>query len=101
MKTIKILKDWNQIKLDELIGTLNINHLVSDEDSKGLSSTMIEGWSNECDSYLRSNGYTGGKLNTHSSFLPDHGAVYVVFDESQISYDDASKYLIDVANRGR
>lgn len=99
MKTVEILRNLDRATLDDLIGALNSDHMVSDEDNKGLSSVMIEGWSKDCEDYLRENGYSCGKLTTHGGYFPLHGAVYVVFDESQVSYGDASVYLSEVASR--
>ena len=102
MKTeqaFEILKSWDSRTINQIIDLLNLNHIVSDEDCAGLSSTMIRHWADECDNYLRNAGYCGGKLQTAGKYFQNHGAIYVLYDESQISYEEASKYLNSVAER--
>jgi hypothetical protein len=99
MKSIEILKQWDKQTLNKLVKKLNSDYLVSDEDSIELSSIMIENWSDECDDYLQNSGYTGGKLNSHGEYFNNRGAIYVLFDETKITYESAAEYLNKVANR--
>lgn len=99
IKTIESLKSCERETLSNLIGTLNVNHIISDDDLKGLSSAMIENWSEECDEFLRDNGYTGEQLRPHGKYYSAHGAIYVVCDESKISYEEATEYIKDIVRR--
>ncbi len=98
-ESIAILKEWDSSALMALISKLNIDHISSDEDSVGLSSTIIEAWSYKCTDFLRENGFTGDELTTTGGYFPEHGAIYVIFDKDQVSYEDALTYLKEVASR--
>lgn len=97
--TVDLLEDWDEKSLTDLIDILNANHIVSDEDKTCLSSTMIESWKGECDSFLKRNGYLGEKLLSCGGFFDNVGAVYALYDESCISYNEAREYLNKVASR--
>lgn len=99
IKTIEILKGWERKTLLSVIATLNVSNIVSDEDLKGLSSVMIENWCEKCDQFLCANGYTGGRLRHQGKYYSTSGAIYVVYDESQISYEEANEYMDDIARR--
>ncbi len=98
-KTIDTLKKWDQSSLNGLISSLNTDHIVSDEDGIGLSSIMVEDWSEECDDYLRSRGYVGGEIQTHGAYFSHHGAVYVIYDEDHVTYEEASEYIVNIGDK--
>ena len=80
--------------VEYLVTTLNATGIVSDEDNNvGISSTMIERWSDDCTDYLRENGYTGGELTDDGGYFPGHGAIYILYDKQPVTYEEAREYL--------
>lgn len=98
-KTIDVLKSWGSDNTHQLAVFMNHNHIISDEDDLGLSSMMIENWTEECDQYLKKYGYNGGKIKKTGKFFPNIGAVYVLFDENKITYEAAIVYLKTVSEK--
>ena len=92
---LQVLKEERQKAMVEyLVTTLNTTKLFSDEDNNvGVSSTMLEHWSDECTEYLRENGYTGGELFCIGKYFSAHGAIYVLFDRQGVTYEEANEYL--------
>lgn len=66
--------------LDAIVGKLNANGRVTDECGVGISSTVIEDWSDEDTDYLRKHGYTGGNLTKVTETSLD-GTVYILQSE--------------------
>lgn len=99
--TLSTLRDWSPEVLHEFITLLNQLGIVSDEDRKGLSSTMVENWHDACEAFIRTKGYVGGTISSCGQFFAEHGAVYVLYDEERHSYHEARRYLAEVANRAQ
>ena len=91
--TLKELKQWGEQFVQNVVDQLNDIGIVSDEDEHGFSSVWIEHWDGNCTKYFRQFGYEGGPLGHHAKYFPDHGAVYVLFDEGQHDLESAEKYL--------
>lgn len=97
MDTLEILETWNYEDLCRLVARLNRDGIVSDEDGLGLSSIMVEFWSEECEEYLRRSGYRGRRIQTCGRFLPAQGAVYALYDSGRRDYDQTFSYLLRVS----
>jgi len=95
---LMILKKWHPDRLNNLIHILNTHRIASDEGRAGLSPGMIECWSEECDQFLRECGYSGGKLSPCGIFSHCAGAIYAIYDESSITYQEAYEYLSCLAS---
>lgn len=92
-KVIDILRGADKECIGKLVAKLNLDGIVSDEDDCLISSHMVEHWTIESTEYLRENEYKGGKLISHAKFFSAHGAVYVLFDENENTYDSATTYM--------
>ncbi|MDX3774011.1 hypothetical protein QE250_07800 [Chromatiaceae bacterium AAb-1] len=92
-EVIDIMREAGKESIDKLVAKLNLDGIVSDEDGCLISSYMVERWTAESTEYLRDNEYKGGKLTMHAKFFSGHGAVYVLFDENEHTYDSATKYM--------
>ena len=94
---LMILKKWHPDRLNNLINILNTSRIASDKGRAGLSSAMIECWSEECDEFLREYGYSGGRLSPCGIFSHCAGAIYAIYDESSITYQETHEYLSCIA----
>ena len=94
------MQEGQRERIEYLVTRLNEDGMVSDEDnSVGISSTMLERWSEECTEGLRKNGYFGGDLLCIGRYFCGHGAVYVLYDTENISYEEAMAYLETLGSR--
>ncbi|MDP3269806.1 MAG: hypothetical protein Q8M40_12290 [Legionella sp.] len=100
MNILEVLKKWDSQAIQSVISLLNSQGIVSDEDDTGLSSTMMENWSDECEQYLRSHGYIGGEIRVCGKFSNDHGAIYALYNTLIVEFEDSYKYLASVNMRG-
>ncbi len=80
-------------KLTRVAGQLNQTGFVSDEDALCLGSMLIEHWSNKCSDLIRGYGYGGGGLAVRGAFFSAVGAVYILYDQSRHSGEDAADEL--------
>ncbi len=100
LSTLEILQEWRGTSdLNALVSTLNTSGIITDEDSTGLSSTMIEAWTADCEAFVRSCGYTGGTIGTVGNFFDEHGAIYALYDSGRIDHKAAHTHLRDVNAR--
>jgi hypothetical protein len=99
MDILKILENWAPQHVQSLVSSLNTDGIVSDQEDDGLSSTMIEGWTGECEQFIRSKGYTGGKVAICGDFFPGYGAIYALYDTSLMTREEALKYVKSVSER--
>lgn len=60
MNTFEYLTNWDIELVKKIVKHLNDFGVISDEDSYGISSTLIEKWSDSCTDYLIQHGYEGG-----------------------------------------
>lgn len=99
MNVLEVLENWDSQGVQSVISLLNSQGIVSDEDGTGLSSTIIESWSDECEQYLRGQGYVGGKIRICGKFFEQHGAIYALYNTSIVEFEDSYKYLESVNMR--
>ncbi|MBO2569445.1 hypothetical protein [Shewanella algae] len=92
-ETLKQVKNWSPLLVQDVVDQLNQTGIVSDEDDQGFASIWIKHWNDDCTDYFRRFGYQGGKLFTHGKYFSDHGAVYALFDTDQHDLDSATDYL--------
>ena len=86
--------------IEYLVTKLNEDGMVSDEDNNvGISSTMLENWSEEYSERLRRDGYLGGELFCIGKYFCGHGAIYVLYDTENVSHEDATDYLETLGGR--
>lgn len=97
MDTLEILETWSEEDLCRLVARLNRDGIVCDEDGLGLSSLMVEFWSEECEEYLMRHGYRGQRIQTCGRFLPAHGAVYALYDSGRRDYEQTFSHLLRVS----
>ena len=90
---IEVLKRTDKNLLQKMINRLNDIGIASDEDGCGLSTVMIKRWKNDCEDYLRKNGYFGGNLLTHGNFFAQCGQLLVLFNSELYDYENAMKYM--------
>ena len=94
MDTLDILRKCSAAVTEHLVQVLNGKGIISDEDEPAcLSSTMVTGWSEECEEFLRKHGYTGGEINTCSKFFEAHGQIYALYDEDAMTRSQAIAYI--------
>lgn len=91
--TLQILQGWNSGSLSLVIDALNKKGVITDEESTGLSSYMIEHWNEACTEYLLIHGYAGGKIKTCAKYFPHLGAVYALYDEALLEFEEITGYL--------
>jgi len=58
------LESLDPEELGAIVGKLNNNGRVTDECGVGISSTVIEKWSDKDTDFLIEHGYTGGRLTS-------------------------------------
>ncbi|MCY3753274.1 MAG: hypothetical protein OXG99_04190 [Alphaproteobacteria bacterium] len=86
--------------IEYLVTKLNDDGMVSDEGNNvRISSTMLEHCSEEFTERLRQNGYSGGELLCIGKQFLGHGAIYVLYDIENISYEEATIYLETLGSR--
>lgn len=92
--TIDILRSFSKKDLQTIIDYLNKDGIVFDE-SKGvyLAPTSFKKLDDECEDYLRKRGYKGGKLETGGKFFPESGLIYMLYDSSLKTYQEAIQEL--------
>lgn len=99
MDVLSTLQQWDTQETQKLVLALNSKSIVSDEDETGLSSTMVENWTDSCETFLRNNGYTGGEIKQCSKYFENHGAIYALYDSADLNYEKAVKYIVSVSAR--
>lgn len=101
MNTLELLESSDHERIQLLVNLLSRDGegIVSDEDDGGLTSTMIENWTDDCEKFLRTQGYTGGEIRTCGKFFSEHGAIYALYNTSLIEFEEAYKYLESVSQR--
>jgi len=96
--TLKILKTYNNIQINNLTHILNTEGYLSDESNKScLSSVMIENWNDKCTNYIRNFGYVGGKLSCYAKYFSTKGGIYLLFNTEKISLEEAKLILETIA----
>lgn len=99
MNVLNILENWDSSLVQNLVSSLNRNSIVSDEEHNGLSSTMVEHWTEGCDAFLENKGYEGGKLKISSKYFSSRGQIYVLYDSSALSAEDAYNHMVAISKR--
>lgn len=99
MDVVGILEGWSPMQVQVLIEALETDGFISDEIQSGLSSSIIEHWDQECDDYLRSRGYGGGKIECYSQYSKFYGQIYVLFDPETISGESAMRLVSLIKGR--
>lgn len=91
------LSEIDPTELIRVAARLNQSGFVSDEDGLCLGSMLIEHWSSRCSDLIRGYGYGGGKLAVRGAFFSAVGAIYILYDETRHSGEDAAEELRRVA----
>ena len=99
MCVLDILNDRDEMLISGLVDKLNKDGIVSDEDEFCLSSNLITKWDEDCDLFLKSKGYRGGKLLSHGDFYDLCGAVYVLFDKDCCDHKTALQYMNKIVEK--
>lgn len=97
MNTFEYLTNWDIELVKKIVKHLNDFGVISDEDSYGISSTLIEKWSDSCTDYLIQHGYEGGPLSIIGEYVQGYGAVYGLYDTLGISHKAAYEYINKLA----
>jgi hypothetical protein len=87
--------DANLLKL--LASHLNAVGYVTDEDEFLLGAALVEHWSEGCTDHLRFFGFDGSSLICIGQFFEGHGAIYLLYDPSKLSYEAARSKLVAAA----
>ncbi|WP_137936984.1 hypothetical protein [Chitinivorax sp. B] len=88
-----LLQEWEQPAINTLVTVLNESGIATDEDRLGLSSTMIEGWTDDCSRLLYERGYIGGEIRIGAKFFPESGAIYAVYDSASYELSEVIRHL--------
>ncbi len=89
---LKSLKDFDESTLNLFIKRLNKSGIISDENSF-IESVVIEKWNDDCEKFIRENGYEGGMLKHCSDYYGVQGAAYVMYDTNKYDGESAQDYL--------
>ena len=95
----KTLLEIEAAELKRVADQLNLTGLATDEDGLCLSSSLVEHWSDDCTELLRDHGYQGGKLLVTGRFFNHCGAIYLLYQSSSHSLEDAQRELERAAKR--
>lgn len=99
MNVLDTLENWDKELVLSLISSLNKYGIVTDEEHNGLYSTMVEHWAENCEAFLRDNGYEGGGLQTRSKYFNTFGQLYALYDSTALSLEAADCHLVAVGKR--
>lgn len=90
---LEVLQMREPARVQALIDALHADGIVFDESGLGLSSLMIERWSDGCEEFLRRVGYAGGPLSTGGKYFDGYAAIYMLYDTGALVHEAACKAL--------
>lgn len=53
----------------------------------------MEAWNTSCDEFIQNKGFEGGKLSCIGKMIEGYGAIYLLYDTEQLTYDQANLQL--------
>lgn len=101
VSALEILKGWGKQEINSLVSLLNEYGMISDEEHTGLSSTMVERWSDECEVFLRNNGYVGGEISSSGKYFNESGAIYALYDTDKHDIESAHEHLVSIKTKAQ
>lgn len=73
---ISVVENWCRI--------MNSKGIVIEQDDLGFSSTIGEGWCENCTKYLIELGYNGGSIKRiNNGYHPNYGTIYGIYDSDK------------------
>lgn len=79
--TLKIVQESSTEHIEHIVQHLNDYGIVDEVESFVIP--VLQYWSIECDSYLKDNGYKGGRLKLVAKFYEGIGNCAVLFDTNK------------------
>lgn len=96
-----VLSGITSTELMRVSDQLNRTGFATDEDGLCLGSLLIEHWTDACTALIEQHGYNGGELAMRGDFFGGVGAIYVLYDKTRHTENDAVEELQRVADHGR